>query len=68
VGQRATAVAVALDAGAGAAIPQSSRNEAVVEGHAIVTEPGIAVRFFDIDAARIGRPSILGTITVAGWI
>jgi hypothetical protein len=67
-GQHAGIVAFALDAGAGAAIPLTARLEAIVEAHAVLAEPGIAIRFFDIDAAKIGRPSILATVTIAGWI
>jgi len=26
------------------------------------------VRFLEDDAARVGRPSVLATLTVAGWL
>jgi hypothetical protein len=67
-GQHASGVAFALDAGLGGAVPLSSRFEAIVEVHAILAMPGLAVRFLDTDAAKIGRPSILATLTIAGWI
>jgi hypothetical protein len=67
-GLTASDVAFAADAGLGVAVPLSERIEAVVEAHAVVANPGIAIRFFDVDAAKIGRPSVLATLTVAGWI
>ncbi|MCL2447613.1 MAG: hypothetical protein FWD17_01560 [Polyangiaceae bacterium] len=67
-GEHASALALALDAGLGGAVPLLPRLDAVVEAHAIVATPGLAVRFVDTDVARIGRPSILLTLTIAGWI
>jgi hypothetical protein len=40
----------------------------MVEAEALVVDPGIAVRFLDQDAAKIGRPSVLGTMTLGGWL
>jgi len=66
--ERNSEVTFALDGGVGVAAPIGSHFEAVLEAHALVTAPGIAIRFLDADVARIGRPSVLGTISLAGWI
>jgi hypothetical protein len=67
-GAHSSEFALALDAGVGVATVIASNLEAVVEVHALVTDPGLAVRFVDVDAAKIGRPSLLVTFTVAGAI
>jgi hypothetical protein len=67
-GQTGRALAVAFDGALGLATSVMSNVELSLEAHAVVTEPGIAVRFIDVDAARLGRPSLLVTFTVAGWI
>ncbi len=67
-GVRNTEISFALDGGLGIASLLGPHLEVVIEAHALLAEPGIAVRFVDFDAARIGRPSILGTLTLAGWI
>ncbi len=60
--------AFTLDGGAGVVATIAPHIEVAVEGHALVTAPGIAVRFLDTEAARIGRPAILGTMSLTGWI
>lgn len=67
-GRSGDALALALDGSVGLATSLSSNVELSLEVHALVTEPGIAVRFIDVDAARLGRPSLLLTFTAAGWI
>jgi hypothetical protein len=67
-GRSGDALALALDGSVGLATSLPSNVELSLEVHALVTEPGIAVRFIDVDAARLGRPSLLLTFTVAGWI
>jgi hypothetical protein len=44
----------------------ASALDLAIDVQAFVTAPGLAVRFLDEDAARIGRPSVLASITVAG--
>jgi hypothetical protein len=61
-------LALAFDGGAGVLLPVGPHVEIGMEAHALVTAPGIAVRFIDRDVARIGRPSLLGAISLAGWI
>jgi hypothetical protein len=67
-GARSSDVAAAFDAGLGLAAAVGVHVEVVVETHALVTAPGIAVRFVDSDVARVGRPSLLGAISLAGWL
>jgi hypothetical protein len=66
--ERNSEVTFAVDGGVGIVAPLGSHFEAVLEAHALVTAPGIAIRFLDADVARIGRPSVLGTLSLAGWI
>jgi hypothetical protein len=61
-------VAFALETGLGLSLPVAPHLEVVVEAAALIADPGIAVRFLDVDAAKIGRPSVLGTVTLAGWL
>jgi hypothetical protein len=67
-GQANSGLAFALDGGAGVVVPLGPRVELSFEGHAIVTAPGLAVRFIDAEVARIGRPAVLGSMSLAGWI
>jgi len=64
----ANGFAAAVDAGLGVGTPVASHLELVLELHALVTAPGLAVRFAGVDEARIGRPSLFSTITLAGSI
>jgi hypothetical protein len=63
-----TGLAFALDGGAGVIVPLGPRVEMSFEGHVVLTAPGLAVRLLDSDVARIGRPAVLGTMSLAGWI
>jgi len=67
-GERSSAFAFAFDAGLGVASPLGSHFEVLLEAQAVVADPGLAVRFVGVDTARVGRPSVLGTLTLAGWI
>jgi hypothetical protein len=67
-GQRNSTFAAAIDAGLGVAVPLATHFEAVLEAHALASEPGIAVRFLDTDAARVGRPTVLATLTFGAWL
>jgi hypothetical protein len=60
---------LAADVGAGVRIPLRPRRfEMGVEVHALFAEPYPVVRFFDVDVARAGRPSILGSVTLLGGL
>ena len=67
-GQHDGGFALALDTGLGAGLPVGGHLEVVIEAHAIVTEPGFTIAFPDRNAPKLGRPSLFGTITLAGWI
>ena len=65
-GVRSSEFAFALDAGSGVSTRIASQVDLVFELHALVAAPGLSVRFLDVDEARIGRPSLFGTFTIAG--
>jgi hypothetical protein len=67
-GERSSTFAAAFDAGLGMAVPLATHFEAVLEAHALASVPGIAVRFLDTDAARVGRPTVLATLTLGAWL
>jgi hypothetical protein len=66
--EQSTAFSFATAAGLGFASRIGSHFEVSVEAQAVVADPGVAIRFLGVDSARIGRPSVLGTLTIAGWI
>jgi hypothetical protein len=65
-GRQDSSFALALSTGIGAVVRAASAIDVAIDVQAFVTAPGLAVRFLDEDAARIGRPSVLASITVAG--
>jgi hypothetical protein len=65
---RSNAFHVAFDGGLGAAALLGPDLELQLEIHGLVTAPGFALRILDAVPAYVGRPSILGTITLVGWI
>lgn len=67
-GRTDSTVAVALSGCVGAAFQVARDIETSLELQAIVTEPGVVLRFVDLAAARMGRPLLFATLTVAGWI
>jgi hypothetical protein len=56
------------DAGAGLVVHLASRLELAVEGHALWAVPEPIVRFVNDDAAHIGHPGVVGTLTLLGWL
>jgi hypothetical protein len=58
----------AADAGAGLVLHLASRLELSAEGHALLTVPEPIVRFVNDDAAHIGHPGVVGTLTLLGWL
>ena len=56
----------AADAGVGIAVRVAAHWEAQLEAHALVAAPRPAVRFFDVDSARVGQPTLLAILTLAG--
>jgi hypothetical protein len=67
-GERSAAFSFAFAGGVGVAAPIGTHFEVLLEAQGVFAEPGIAVRLLGVDSARIGRPSVLGTLTIAGWI
>jgi hypothetical protein len=53
------------DVGAGVALRLATHLELLVEAHALVAAPRPAVRFFDVEAARAGQPTLLLVLTLA---
>ena len=56
----------AADVGAGVALRLLAHWELLLEAHALFTAPRPAVRFFDVEVARGGQPTLLAIITLAG--
>jgi hypothetical protein len=67
-GRNDSAVALALAGTVGAGFPMARDVELSLELQAVMTEPGVVLRFVDVSAARMGHPLLLATLTVAGWI
>lgn len=69
IGGNAWHLSAAGDAGVGLRIPLRQRRvEMGVEIHALVAEPYPVVRFFQMEVARAGRPSLLASVTLLGGI
>jgi hypothetical protein len=60
--------AFAASAGAGVRLHLHRRFELAIEASAIGAWPYPVVRFFDTDAARAGRPSLMAGLTLIGWL
>lgn len=67
-GESGHAIAFAVDGGVGLATSITPSMDVSLELHGVVAEPGIGVRFLDEDAARLGQPAVLVTLTLADWI
>jgi hypothetical protein len=67
-GESGQAVSFAVDGGIGLCTSITPSVDLSLEAHVVVAQPGIAVRFVDQDAARVGQPSLLVTLTLADWI
>jgi hypothetical protein len=60
--------AFALDGGIGLSTSLTTSLDLSLDARVVVAQPGIAVRFIDEDAARLGQPAVLMTLTLADWI
>jgi hypothetical protein len=58
----------ALDFGAELAWKQHRRLEVLFGAHALFAEPYPSIRFFDVQKATAGRPTIVFSATAAGWL
>jgi hypothetical protein len=69
IGGNAWRISAAADAGVGLRLPLRPRRvELGFEFHALVAEPYPVVRFFNMEVARAGRPSLLASVTLLGGI
>jgi hypothetical protein len=69
IGGNAWRLSAAADIGVGLRLPiRPRRFELGVEFHALVAEPYPVVRFFEMEVARAGRPSLLASVTLLGGI
>jgi hypothetical protein len=58
----------AADIGLGLALGLHPHLELSFETHAVFAQPYPTVRFFDETVARAGRPTLFGSLTLAGWL
>jgi hypothetical protein len=54
------------DAGAGVSLRLQAHWEVQLEVHAMFAAPRPAIRFFDVEVARAGQPTLLAILTLAG--
>ncbi len=59
---------VALDGGLGVEVRLGRHFDLSFEAHAVVTQPSQVTRFVGEEQASISEPSLLGTLTVVGWL
>jgi hypothetical protein len=67
-GHNDSAFALAISGAVGVGATVARDVDLSLELQALVTEPGVILRFADVAAARMGRPLLLATLTVAGWM
>jgi len=60
--------ALALDAGLGLLLQVSHGVSFALEGHALVAVPHATVRFDKLEAARLGFPAVLGSLSMVAWL
>ena len=60
--------AFAADAGIGLTLRLASRLELAGEGHGLWTAPEPIVRFVTQDGPHVGRPGVVGSLTLLGWL
>ena len=65
-GAQNAAVAFAAAGGLGIAAAVAPSYDLALDVQAIVTAPGLAVRFLDDNSVRAGRPEIFATLTISG--
>jgi hypothetical protein len=58
----------ALDGGAGIRIPIGGRFELGTELHLLAARPYPVIRFVDVEVARAGRPTLIGSVTLVAWM
>jgi hypothetical protein len=60
--------AFATDVGVGLGIRLASRLELSAEGHALWLAPKPVLRFVNDDGPHVGAPSVVGSLTLLGWL
>jgi hypothetical protein len=66
--ERDDQLALVVDGGAGLTWRAAPHFEVTLEGHVLLTEPGIGIRLLGVPSATLGRPSAMVTLTLASWI
>jgi hypothetical protein len=66
--ERSSGWSAAVDAGGGAELRLSDHFDISLEAHAFLTRPEQVTRFVGQEQAGVGEPSLLGTLTVVGWL
>jgi hypothetical protein len=66
--ERNSGWSAAVDAGLGAELRLSDHFDIALEAHAFLTRPEQVTRFVGQEQAGVGEPSVLGTLTVVGWL
>ena len=67
-GLRQARWALALDAGIGLLVQVGDGLSFAFEVHALVSAPHSTVRFSDVEAARLGFPFLLASLTMVAWL
>jgi hypothetical protein len=65
---QSTGWSAAFDAGVGAEVHLGRHFDLSAEAHAFITRPYQVTRFLGQDDADVSQPTILGTVTVVGWL
>ncbi len=68
VGVHSSQWAIAFQGGAGIQARLSRHFDLAIEGQALFAEPYPLVRFLGVEVAHGGLPSILGSLTLLGWL
>jgi hypothetical protein len=67
-GTGSSAWSLALDAGVGVEVRAAPHFGVALETHAFVGQPTPVVRFLDEQTTLVGRPGLLGSLTLVGWL
>lgn len=67
-GRQSAQWAAAIDGGIGAEARIGRRFGLSLEAHGLLAQPYPAVEFVGVDVARSGQPSIVGSLSVVGWL
>jgi hypothetical protein len=68
VARQSSGWSFAADAGIGVELRVNSHFDVSLETHAFITEPRQVIRFLDQQGPGVGQPSLLGALTIVGWL